>query len=318
MCEHQHNYTCLHFAGLSGKVDVCHLLLLAGAKTNITNTVGRTPSQMAAFVGNHSCVATINNFVPKSVIDYYTVGQGQQTKPQLPSFIAESLHKFIMEVNIHPVRIALNLQNYVGLLDHLKEVKTVLELLEEKEMKSKECNEVMAFKFHYMSFVVNELIKLKARNENDDKKCDIVDTLTKKLLKPNKEGNLEFMDLFLKESVREFPYRESTLFRQIVTTLAANDAPFALGVISSAINGQRGFVDNITTCCTCGQEKPAKKCSKCKVAQYCDRNCQRLHWFVHKKACSSLNQSANAEPAEKHVDVNEISSEIQNLLLQQN
>lgn len=309
----------MHFAGLSGNVDVCHLLLLAGAKTNVTNTVGRTPSQMAAFVGNHACVATINNFVPKSVIDYYTVTHGQQSKPDLPTFIAESFHKFIMEINIHPVKIALNLQNYVGLLDHLKEVKKVLELMKEKEMKAKECNEVMAFKYHYMSFVVNEMLKLKALHDKDkeDKKYDIVESISKKLLKPNKDGYLEFMDLFLKESVREFPYRESMLFKQMVTTLAAKDAPFALGVLSSAINGQRGFVDNVSVCSTCGQEKPAKKCSKCKVAQYCDRNCQRLHWFVHKKACSRLSLDITPEMnKERNVDINEINSEIQNLLVQ--
>lgn len=270
---------------------------------------------MAAFVGNHSCVATINNFVPKSVIDYYTVPHGQQSNPDLSPFLADSFHKFIMEVNIHPVRIALNLQNYVGLLDHLKEIKKVLELMEEKEMKSKECNEVMAFKFHHMSFVVNEMIKIQTRNEKEEKKQDVIETITKRLLKPNREGNLEYMDLFLKECVREFPYRESTLFRQMVTTLASKDAPFALGVVNSAINGQRGFVDNIPICSTCGQEKPAKKCSKCKVSQYCDRNCQRLHWFVHKKACSMLSQEL-ATKADKQVDVNEISAEVQNLIVQ--
>lgn len=316
MCEHQHNYTCLHFAGLSGNIDVCRLLLLAGAKPNVTNTVGRTASQMAAFVGNHSCVATINNFVPKHVVDCYTVLQDKQDKPYLPPFIAESFHKFIMQVNIHPVRIALNLQNFVGLLDHLSETKIVLQKMRDAEMEGDEKNEVMSFKFHYLLFVVSEISKIKTRNDKDDKKSDVVETISRKLLKPGKEGNLDYMDLFLRESVREFPFIKSTLFRQLVPTLASPDAPFALGVINSAINGQRGFVDNISVCSTCGEEKPAKKCSKCKVVQYCDRNCQRLHWFVHKKACTRLSQGTTSQGTiAKNVDVNELNSEIQNLLV---
>ena len=49
--DHVHKYSALHFAGLSGSEEVCRILLAAGANTNVENTVKRTPSQMAAFVG---------------------------------------------------------------------------------------------------------------------------------------------------------------------------------------------------------------------------------------------------------------------------
>lgn len=292
------------------------MLLLAGAKTRATNTVSRTPSQMAAFVGNHNCVATINNFVSKSEVDCYTVIRGTQTEPHLPPFLAESFHKFIMGVNIHPVRIALNLNNLLGLSDHLKEVKKVLELMRDREMKQREINEVLSFKFHYLSCVVGEIIKLKSKSESEDKKSDLTETFSKKMLKSNKEGTHEYMEAFLKESVREFPYRESMLFRQIVATIANKDSPPTLSVITSAINGQRGFIDNVPICNTCGEEKPGKKCSKCKVVQYCDRNCQRLHWFIHKKACDRLGQSMSdgATGNEKSIDTHELSKELHNIL----
>lgn len=68
----------------------------------------------------------------------------------------------------------------------------------------------------------------------------------------------------------------------------------------SAVNGQRGFADSETlTCNTCGEEKATKKCAKCKSVQYCDRECQKLHWFLHKKVCSKL-----SEQLEKSSDVN--------------
>ncbi|XP_022916018.2 ankyrin repeat and MYND domain-containing protein 2 [Onthophagus taurus] len=314
ICEHEHSYTALHFGGLSGNVDVCNLLLLAGAKSTSVNTVGRTAAQMAGFVGNHSCVIVINNFIPKKDVEYYSIIQGQQTKPYLPPFLCEGFHKFISTVNIHPVRLALNIQGIPGLLDHMDEIKNVLEMMCKKQMKGRESNEVMAMKFHYLGFMVDSLSKIrKNRKEDDDKKFDVIELFSKKILKPGKDNYLDFMDGFIREAVREFPFTDCTLFRQIVTSLAGKDPPPALNVLTAAINGHRGFVDNISVCHTCGEEKPSKKCSKCKAIQYCDRNCQRLDWFVHKKACARLSQGINE--IETKPDATDISNEIQNLLI---
>ncbi|KAJ8986004.1 hypothetical protein NQ317_013888 [Molorchus minor] len=266
-CEHRHNYTALHFAGLSGNSDVCMTLLLAGADSSLTNTVGRTAAQMAAFVGHHNCVSVINNFVPKTDVQCYTIPQGQQTHPYLPPFLIESFHKFIMQVNVHPVKVVLNVHNFVGLSDHLLEVEKVLKLMSEREMKrGNETNEVMAFKFHYFGYVVGEIIKVRQRQAiskkddgEDEKKLDVTEIFTRKLLKSDKDGNLEFMESFLKECIREFPYRESTLFRQMVASLTSKDASPALSVVISAINGQRGFIDDIPVCHTCGEEKTIQK-----------------------------------------------------------
>ncbi|GFG38137.1 hypothetical protein Cfor_04788, partial [Coptotermes formosanus] len=95
--KHEYGYTALHFAALSGNAQVCHLLLMAGAKSQTTNSIGRTASQMAAFVGNHACVAVINSYIPKSDVDYYTIPQGLETEPKLPPTVAAPLHKFVMQ-----------------------------------------------------------------------------------------------------------------------------------------------------------------------------------------------------------------------------
>lgn len=149
--KHGMNYTALHFAALSGNTNICLLLLLAGANSMALNSVSRTAAQMGAFVGNHAAVATINNFIPKSEIEYYTKLQGQRTEPYLPIFLLDSFHRFVIESNIHPVRIALNLQKFGSFSDHLKELKKVLELMSEREMqRNNEVNEIMAFKYHYL------------------------------------------------------------------------------------------------------------------------------------------------------------------------
>lgn len=302
-CQHEYMYTALHFAALSGNAELCHLLMSYGARLTATNSVGRTAAQMAAFVGNHSCVATINNFIPKVDIDYYTKPQGLQTEAMLPPHLADHFHKFIMQVNVHPIRVCINLQTSPDLLENAAKVQKVLESMRYKEMtRGADTNEVMAFKYHYLYCVVAEVVKCqkrqvtikaeKSEKSNEEKKSDVVELLIRKFLKCGKSDGLpEYQEAFLRESVREFPFRESTIFRQMVATLASSDPPSAVSVVSAAINGQRGFSDNVQTCVTCGEEKATKKCSKCKAVQYCDRECQRLHWFMHKKACARLGQS---------------------------
>lgn len=49
--HHEHKYTSLHFAALSGKADICQQMLQYGCTPDALNSVGRTASQMAAFVG---------------------------------------------------------------------------------------------------------------------------------------------------------------------------------------------------------------------------------------------------------------------------
>jgi ankyrin repeat and MYND domain-containing protein 2 len=327
--KHEHNYTALHFAALSGSCDVCSLLLLAGAKANVINSVGRTASQMAAFVSNHDVVATINNFIPKSDVEHYTQIDGLQTEPHLSPALLDSVHKFIIQFNIHPVRIALNLQKYGLLNNTLPKLKKVLELMSEREMKRKsEMNEVMSFKYHYLSWVINEINKccdhFQARKETqaDGKETkDFVELFVKRVLKQNKDGQLDYLESTIRDCVREFPHRECTIFRQIVTQLAntVENGLTALDIVKSSINGQRGFQDAITFCSSCGQEKPDKKCSKCKLVQYCDRECQRLHWFMHKKYCNRLieqSKEAAAAPAGQRpqIDATEVSQALKNLV----
>lgn len=54
---------------------------------------------MGAFVANHKAVSTINNFVAKADVEYYTKIQGQQTEPYLPPSLLDSFHKFVIHVS---------------------------------------------------------------------------------------------------------------------------------------------------------------------------------------------------------------------------
>ncbi|XKL68525.1 hypothetical protein PGB90_004016 [Kerria lacca] len=307
--HHEHKYTALHFAALSGNSDVCLSLMIAGAKSYITNTIGKTASQMAAFVGNHNCVSVINNYVPKSDVDYYTIPKGIETKAKLLPVLSFPLYNYIMQVNIHPVRLAMKMPNI--LLKEYVQVKKVLELMCEREMKKgAESNEVLSFKFHYLGYILSEIYKCISLK----KQTDPIETFAKKILKGSRGE--EYLDFLLRDCIREFPYREGLLFQQIVKSLARKeDAPPALNVILSAINSQSNFNDDSTPCVTCTEPKAIKKCSKCKAVQYCDRECQRLHWFVHKKECArstTINISKDKNPNLEQIS-NEISSDFESL-----
>jgi len=284
--KHQYDYTALHFAALSGSVETCMLLLLAGANSTAMNTVQRTPSQMAAFVGNKAVVQTINNFIPKSEIEPYVKANGGF----LSQVLADPLHRFVMILNLHPVRIALFLQKHPLLLENLKQLKKVMDAMAEKEMKRKgEPNEVMSLKFHYLGWIVGELNRAKetASSRDADKQTDFIELFTKKVLKPAKDGQMDYLEITIKDCIREFPWRECTIFRQVVNQLVSksNTLP-AFDILRQSIYGHNTFADQTPYCDACGEENPTKKCSKCKTVQYCDRECQRLHWFAHKKVCA--------------------------------
>lgn len=283
---------------------------------------------MAGFVSNHKCVSTINNFVARVEVEYYTIIQGQQTEPTLPATLLDSFHKFLIQPNIHPVRVCLNLQQFGVGANQYKTVKKVLELMTEREMKrSKDINELMAFKYHYLAWIVKEIISCRdhfqARNQSKvqdkDSKSDYLEMFIKRVLKPNKDGHLEYLEVTIRDCVREFPFRECTVFQQVVRQLASKENNLtALEVLKQAINGQRGFQDLDCFCSTCGDEKPDKKCSKCKQVQYCDRECQRLHWWLHKKECARLSSLPAPAPAavidKSQIDTMELSDGLKNLV----
>lgn len=321
--KHEFSYTALHFAALSGSSDVCLQLLLSGANVNALNSVGRTASQMAAFVANTKVVSTINNFISKTEIEFYTKPQGLETEPPLPPTALDAFHKFVINPNIHPIRIAINLQQFGIIPENYKAIKSVLDLMVEREMKRKsETNELMAIKYHYLSWMMKEIIECRdyfaKRNQEKDSKSDYLDMFIKRVLKQNKEGQMDYLEVTIRECVREFPFRECTIFQQIVRQLSDKGNHLtALEVLKQAINGQRGFQDLNEFCNTCCDENPDKKCSKCKQVQYCNRECQRLHWQIHKKECGRLSTAAAPPPlsANKN-DINqaELSEEIQKLV----
>lgn len=285
--QHEHGYTALMFAALSGNKDITWAMLEAGAKTDVVNSVGRTAAQMAAFVGQHDCVAIINNFFPRERLDYYTKPQGLDKEAKLPPKLAGPLHKIITTTNLHPVKIVMLVRENPLLAEAaaLGKCYKVMDLICEKCMKQRDMNEVLAMKMHYISCIFQKCISFLKEGENK------LDTLIKSLLKGRaSDGFPVYQEKVIRESIRKFPYCEATLLQQLVRSIAPVEIgsdPTAFSVLTQAITGQVGFVD-VEFCTTCGEKGASKRCSVCKMVIYCDQTCQKTHWFAHKKMCKSL------------------------------
>uniref|UniRef100_A0A1A7YJW3 Ankyrin repeat and MYND domain-containing protein 2 n=1 Tax=Iconisemion striatum TaxID=60296 RepID=A0A1A7YJW3_9TELE len=295
--EHEHGYTALMFAGLSGKTDITWMMLDAGAETDVTNSVGRTAAQMAAFVGQHDCVTVINNYFSRARLDYYTKPQGLEKEPKLPSKLAGPLHKVIMSTNLNPVKLVMLVKEnpLLAEVEALEKCRRVMELICEKCIKQQDMNEVLAMKMHYISCVLGKCSSFLKDRE------DKLEGLIRSLLKGHdSDGFPLFQEKFVRECIRKFPYCDATLLQQLVRSIAPVDIgndPTALSVLTQAITGQVGFMDT-EFCTTCGEKGAEKRCSICKMVIYCGQTCQKMHWFTHKKVCKKLQEHREKQEAE--------------------
>jgi hypothetical protein len=45
------------------------------------------------------------------------------------------------------------------------------------------------------------------------------------------------------------------------------------------------------SCAHCGKPGAVKICSACETARYCDEDCQRAHWALHKGPCKETRRA---------------------------
>ncbi|ESO83552.1 hypothetical protein LOTGIDRAFT_222617 [Lottia gigantea] len=282
---HDNNYSTLMFAALSGNVEVTRMMLQAGANIHQINSVNKTATQMAAFVGQHQCVSAINNFFPRSELEYYTKPQGLETEGKLPLETLEPLLGLVNSVNLHPVKVSMYLRDNMILVNESYKVCKVLDILVEKNMKARDTNDVMAVKLHYFTTIIRL-----ARKSHDDKN-DNLQFWIKSLVKGrDQDGFPEFAERVVRQSLKEFPYVDSQLFQTLVRQISSvkiGDTPTALSSLIAGVNGNQ-FAMAEDVCATCGERNAVKSCSVCKYLQYCGQPCQKLHWSTHKKFCKTL------------------------------
>lgn len=289
---------------LGGHLKIVSLLLENGANVTGVNSVGRTAAQMAAFVGQHAAVSIINNFVARDEVEYYSKRQGLEKEPKITPVLVDPILSLARQINIHPVKIAMIITESKVLYENLSKVAKVLELMCDREMKKEDPNEQLALKYHLLSFVTKQIKKfdegIKSKDDDIQKRFE---PLLKSWMKGRDEDGFPVtLEKLLRQSIREFGYRDCTIFLQLVKTLSSveiGSEPSAVSILVQAMTGKKGSAmdDEVNVCSTCGEPNPPKKCSQCKTVPYCDVRCQKLHWFTHKNFCIKLKH--NHELSEK-------------------
>ena len=294
--KHNHRYSALMFAAIGGHKRLVNLLLESGADVTQTNSVNRTCSQLAAFVGQTDIVVMINNFLPKSKVVYY-VQPKSDSEPKLAKHLVNPLHKFVLTVNVHPIYLMLNLENYVELIDNFEQVKNVLESISDKEMTDKEIPaENIAFKLAYLVYLLDyfgkQLHLVKDKHPELELKEQIrktADLVIKLLLKERTNTGFPIaLEKFIRTAISTFKYKDSSVFVLIlhkIHNVEIGQEPSALQLLIDSINDQKGFFNSCTNCQTCNELNPRSNCAQCKTVSYCNQICQRYDWPGHKLIC---------------------------------
>lgn len=285
--RHVHGYTALMFAALGGHTDIVQYLLEAGADVEKVNSVGRNASQMAAFVGQHATATLIINFIPSKALQPYTTGP----TPLLRNSLLEPLLTFVRTRNIHPVYLVLMLKEKKVLLEESASVIKTLDQMCKNEMTKSDPNEPNALKFHILSNLVDYTQKnVTISDEASFESC------MKKLLRNESESGLPLLvEKALRNAVREFPFKDSTIFLQLLKSLAEvkiGDEPSALTLLTRMVSGVMSDNDTDHRCNSCHQPNSPKKCSQCGIVSYCNQFCQKIHWPCHKKTCNKATSTA--------------------------
>ncbi|KAF4794237.1 Ankyrin repeat and MYND domain-containing protein 2 [Turdus rufiventris] len=275
--EHEHGYTALMFAGLSGNKEITWMMLEAGAETDVVNSVGRTAAQMAAFVGQHDCVTVINNFFPRERLDYYTKPQGLDKEPKLPVKLAGPLHKIITTTNMHPVkcssekRIHLNSNtNSLGLPIKVQNLLTVSSQIVLLVKENPLLAEVEALQkcYRVLDLICEKCMKQKDMNEVLAMKMHYISCIFQKCITFLKERE-DKLDGFIKSLLKGrdkdgFPVYQEKLIRESIRKFPYCEATLLQQLVRSI--------------------------APVEIVMYCDQNCQKIHWFTHKKVCKTLKE----------------------------
>jgi ankyrin repeat and MYND domain-containing protein 2 len=321
---HDQGYSALMFAAIANKASIVSLLLDHDADVDYRNQIGRSASQMAAFVNSTESADLIRSYVSKKSLEYFTeIHSPNEAEPKLPKGAClNELHNLLINsTNYSPVKIIKSIRTVNGnvLLKNMPKIINTLNAFVAKEFKvENECpNDLLAFKLHYYKYIFEYLSKQRenlAKRQGQSVKDDTSDELDGKLCElcikqmlVEEEVTIDsvksmkriFEEKFLRESIRQFPYKECALVRQMVTILSKvpiGGSPSALYVITSCLNGQtisKSIPDDwessgdkrpLLECATCNSKsKEAKMCTHCKKVAYCDQFCQKMHWPVHKK-----------------------------------
>ncbi|KAK5978752.1 PX domain-containing protein, partial [Trichostrongylus colubriformis] len=254
----------------SGRPDICKYLMDHGARSYSTNSIGKTASELAAFVGQHECVSIINNHVGIDEIEKYLSPQVASGPVETyPEHLSRFIHKICSWHQVHPVAITMELSGYEDAMTYQKKILYVVDRVFERQLRCKEGNEVMSLKVWIILFVLREIYKFISELVSSGKNVhDACLVYAKYLLKwePG-ERVRKNQETLLRNAIAAFPYHHSLLYETMVKAMTKTpfgERPTAFEYIVQGLFGQRLLMVS-KFCGTCGAFTAKKRCPKCKV-----------------------------------------------------
>uniref|UniRef100_A0A1I7SF77 ANK_REP_REGION domain-containing protein n=1 Tax=Bursaphelenchus xylophilus TaxID=6326 RepID=A0A1I7SF77_BURXY len=264
-------FTCLMFAALRGNPHLCDLLLTHGARAHAVTKMNKTATEMAALVNNHECVSIINSYISREEVDVILHPQGKQSSEIYPESLVDLLHLLTRRHLIHPILIAIELYKRPECIDYRKKMIYVVDMLFERQMRTKEPNEILAMKLWFVLTglrKIEEFVKVK-QQEKDLR--NLMRGYIRALSAWKEVDNVirrSFLERFLFSTSLGFPYQHSLIFKALGRALKEvkpGRFPNVFTVICSVLFGQR-FVVTSGFCSLCGKPKSEFECSKCTVS----------------------------------------------------
>ncbi|PAV58028.1 hypothetical protein WR25_18798 [Diploscapter pachys] len=279
------------FAALAGKPELCKLLMDHGARSYSTNSIGKTASELAAFVGQHECVSIINNHISIDEVESYLHPKGDNSEEKFPQELADFIHAMCSSNVIHPVALIMKLSSYPDALKYKKKV--------------------MSLKLWIILFNLRDTVKfIESKSNKSPKEAALL--YAKYLLQWEEDQAVRpNIDNLLRSAVASFPYQHTLLFETLAKVMSRSkpgERPGAYENIVQGIFGQR-LLALSQFCSTCGAVGAKKRCPVCKLS-YCSQECQKLDWPVHKKMCSWLaTQNLSVSPRDT-ISLDEIQAQL--------
>ncbi|KAI1705691.1 ankyrin repeats (3 copies) domain-containing protein [Ditylenchus destructor] len=293
---HDQGYTSLMFAAIGGKAQICQRLLDAGARPHAENTIGKTASELAAFVGQFDCVSVISSYIGLEDVEKIINPKGPDADSTVyPSKLVHFVHDLTKTHEVHPIRLTFLVMDEEIAMEFRAKILFAVDRLFEKQLRTRQPNEVMSVKLWIILFVLRELLKVMKEcskmHENDSNTPTKAATAFAKnllqmspedLVRPNEEQ-------FLRNAIMAFPYKHLMLYQTLsraFSQIKSGQPPSAFIVICQTLFGHR-FVETAHFCATCGISAAQKRCKTCK-SSYCSEKCQRFDWPIHKKCCEAI------------------------------
>eukprot|EP00127_Corallochytrium_limacisporum_P005277 Clim_evm8s202 gene=Clim_evmTU8s202 len=280
-------YSPLMFAAMGGNEECCRLLLEAGADKDHKNDIGKTSTDMAAFVGNSDIASVIIQWVSRKRLVGYLEERGR---------LSENDATKVYEAITSPIPSPLAMLNTINEAElfHINP-KALLSVLHDvvRHCRAELKNDTLAYKAHFLHQVVEKASATKSNGEDSMEEFRSVQLYRL----PDKEKDQRpGMDAFIKDATRTYPFGpDSIVLQQLVPALATHksgtDGSTALQLVVGTLNGpgsQKALADPAKHCDSCLRVASTfKSCSRCKKVNYCSTSCQKLRWPGHKADCKA-------------------------------